>query len=254
VTSPECECVGGPAFGGYFIPGYLDVRVSGVQDANGAPFIGITSPNGTDVKVAPLREQSTGLEAATVAFNGFPANGSWVIKLLDASGNLSTQTATRIRIQFGLISCNQVLPTPDCVGNSFGGQEWVAENLALAGTTLSSSPTLLHFDVEASSACCVAAPPDGFVLLVLLLSGGGSLNAAGLTPAPDAIAFNLRPRNIQNPPVPTRVPTFDVDAFAGARAAGLWTLNTSTDATAVIQSTGSGVNIPRLELAVEPCS
>jgi hypothetical protein len=45
--------------------------------------------------------------------------------------------------------------------------------------------------------------------------------------------------------------TATVDAFAGARAAGLWTLNTSTDGdTAVINSTRKN---PQLLLEVEPC-
>ena len=251
VTSPECECVGSPVYRS--IPGFLGVDVNGVQDANSVSFISITSPNDTDVKVAPFRS-GTLLTAGTVAFNGFPANGSWVIKLLDASGNLSTQTGSTFTIQFGLISCRQVLPTPDCVGNSFGGRVWVAQNASLVGTTLSPSPTLLHFDVEASSACCVVR---GFVQLRLEFnavsspSGIRTLTAAGLSP--DAIPFNLREDMfdiyLQGTWV-TRVAAH-VAAFGG-RAAGLWTLNMSTDGpyTAVINSLGW---TPQLQVGVGDC-
>ena len=213
-------------------------------------FISITSPNDTDVKVAPIRTGTT-LQAETVAFNGFPANGSWVIKLLDASGNLSTQTATIFEIQFGLISCHQALPTPDCVGNFFGGRTWVAQNLALVGTTLSPTPTLLQFNVEASSACCVRR---GIVQLLLDFNAvsspsGRTLTAAGLSP--DAIQFSLTGQLMDVNPVTSVAVGAIVDAVAGARAAGLWTLNTSTDgATAVINNTGQN---PQLALAVGPC-
>lgn len=139
MTSPECECIGSPAVLDS-IPGFLTVVVFPVEDEKGVSFISITSPNDTDVKVAPIRIGKN-LVAGTMAFNGFPANGSWVIKLLDASGNLSTQTATRFQIKFGLIGCNQVLPTPDCVGNFRGGKTWIVQNPSLVGTTLSDSPT-----------------------------------------------------------------------------------------------------------------
>ena len=72
VTSPECECIGSEVFGS--IPGFLGVGVGGVEDANAVSFISITSPNGTEAKIATVRSLNTG----TVAFNGFPANGSWV--------------------------------------------------------------------------------------------------------------------------------------------------------------------------------
>ena len=214
-------------------------------------FISITSPNDTDVKVAPIRIGKN-LVAGTMAFNGFPANGSWVIKLLDASGNLSTQTATRFQIKFGLIGCNQVLPTPDCVGNFRGGKTWIVQNPSLVGTTLSDSPTLLHFDVEASSACCVPPRSSSVTLeLEFTPSPSGTLNAAGFSP--DPIPFNLTGQlvNFIVSTVPTTTVTATVDAFAGARAAGLWTLNTSTDGdTAVINSTRKN---PQLLLEVEPC-
>jgi len=250
VTSPECECVGSPVF--WSIPGFLRVDVIGVQDANSVSFISITSPNDTDVKVAPFRS-GTLLTAGTVAFNGFPANGSWVIKLLDASGNLSTQTGSTFTIQFGLISCRQVLPTPDCVGNSFGGRVWVAQNASLVGTTLSPSPTLLHFDVEASSACCVVS---GFVQLRLEFNAvsspsGRTLTAAGLSP--DAIPFYLRTDLFDIYLRGTWVTrgVAHVAAFGG-RAAGLWTLSTSTDGpyTAVINSLGW---TPQLQVGVGDC-
>ena len=85
-----------------------------------------------------------------------PAIGSWVIKLLEASGNLSTQKGAEFVVEFGLIGCSQVLATPDCAGNFSLGTLWVAQSLSLVGTTLSPSPTLLQFDVEASSDC---SPP-----------------------------------------------------------------------------------------------
>ena len=261
VTSPECECIGSEVSGS--IPGLLGVSVGGVEDTNVVSFISITSPNGTEAKIATVRSLDTG----TVAFNGFPANGSWVIKLLDASGNLSTQTASTFRMEFGLIGCGQVLPTPDCAGNFNRGNAWVAENLSLVGTALSPSPTLLHFDVEASSACCVPPLSDsGNEPLQLSLefdplsgSSGRNLTAGGLSP--DAVTFNLTSQLIQ-----TRVVILDpsprvvlvtnvraaVDGFA-ARAAGLWTLNTSTDgATAVINNTF--FRNPQLLLTVVPCT
>ncbi|CAL1131589.1 unnamed protein product [Cladocopium goreaui] len=85
-----------------------------------------------------------------------PAIGSWVIKLLEASGNLSTQKGAEFVMEFGLIGCSQALATPDCAGNFSLGTLWVAQSLSLVGTTLSPSPTLLQFDVEASSDC---SPP-----------------------------------------------------------------------------------------------
>ena len=189
-----------------------------------------------------------------MAFNGFPANGSWVIKLLDASGNLSTKTATRFVLQFGLISCGHVLPTPDCVGNTFGGKGWVAQNASLVGTTLSDSPTLLHFDEEASSACCVPPRSKSVALyLEFTPNPSGTLNAAGFSP--DHILFSFTGHlqaDILNG-VPVTQVTATSGAFAGARAraAGLWTLNTSIGGdTAVIQST---FRIPQLMLMVEPC-
>ena len=73
-----------------------------------------------------------------------PAIGSWVIKLLEASGNLSTQKGAEFVVEFGLIGCSQVLATPDCAGNFSLGTLWVAQSLSLVGTTLSPSPTLLQ--------------------------------------------------------------------------------------------------------------
>ena len=165
---------------------------------------------------------------------------------------------------------SQVLPTPDCAGNFNLGTLWVAQSLSLVGTTLSPSPTLLQFDVEASSDCSVTArlhikleegaccvPPGGIVQLLLEFNAvsspsGRTLTAAGLSP--DAIAFNLTGQFTPNfiaLGVPMTIVTANVDAFAGARAAGLWTLNTSTDgATAVINSTFRNQQLRR---AVEPC-
>ena len=176
-------------------------------------------------------------------------------------------------MEFGLISCGQVLPTPDCAGNFNRGNAWVAENLSLVGTTLSPSPTLLHFDVEASSACCVPPLGDsGNEPLQLSLefdplsgSSGRNLIADGLSPDPDAIQFNLTGR-LRDIPVtiidPASASGFRVvevttvraaaDGFV-ARAAGLWTLNTSTDgATAVINNTF--FRNPQLLLTVVPCT
>ena len=112
----------------------------------------------------------------------------------------------------------------------------------------------LHIKLE-EGACCV--PPGGIVQLLLEFNAvsspsGRTLTAAGLSP--DAIAFNLTGQftpNFLALGVPMTIVTANVDAFAGARAAGLWTLNTSTDgATAVINSTFRN---QQLRLAVEPC-
>ena len=131
---------------------------------------------------------------------------------------------------------------------------WVAQNASLVGTTLSPSPTLLHFDVEASSACCVVS---GFVQLRLEFnavsspSGIRTLTAAGLSP--DAIPFYLRTDLFDIYLRGTWVTrgVAHVAAFGG-RAAGLWTLSTSTDGpyTAVINSLGW---TPQLQVGVGDC-
>ena len=109
----------------------------------------------------------------------------------------------------------------------------------------------LHIKLE-EGACCV--PPGGIVQLLLEFNAvsspsGRTLTAAGLSP--DAIQFSLTGQLMDVNPVTSVAVGAIVDAVAGARAAGLWTLNTSTDgATAVINNTGQN---PQLALAVGPC-
>ena len=81
----------------------------------------------------------------------------------------------------------------------------------------------LHIKLE-EGACCV--PPGGIVQLLLEFNAvsspsGRTLTAAGLSP--DAIAFNLTGQFTPNfiaLGVPMTIVTANVDAFAGARAAG----------------------------------
>ena len=92
------------------------------------------------------------------------------------------------------------------------------------GTTLSPSPTLLQFDVDSTSNW--RRVPGGIVQLLLEFNtvsspSGRTLTAAGLSP--DAIAFNLTGQFTPNfiaLGVPMTIVTANVDAFAGARAAG----------------------------------
>lgn len=152
-TSQECQCVGGIFSGS--APGYLGVQLTLTANFTAAYMISITSPNGTEAIVPPVRSGDV-LFAETVAFAGFQGLGLWTIKLLDASGNPSFQAA-RAKVEFRLQACNQILALPACFGNFNRGNDYIATNLALVGTSLSTRSTLLEFDVEVNSACCVPA-------------------------------------------------------------------------------------------------
>lgn len=239
----QCECLGSPTTVGVgSIPGFLGAIVLGVPDPNAVSFISITSPNGTEVKVTPVPKLGglRSVEANTVAFNGFEANGTWKIKMLNASGD-ETQAGSQCSLEFGLIDCGQILPTPDCAGNSNRAREWSTDNFTLVGTTVSPTPTLLQFDVEAGRACCVT-PGTNSVNLRLEFNPGsslGNLAAAGLSPG--AIGFNLSgilaSFSLNGATGITTQPRL-TQSFPGDRADGLWSLNTSTDgATLVINST-----------------
>jgi len=250
----QCECLGSPVdlFDPTSIPGFLGAVVTGVADPNSVSFISITSPNGTEVKVAPVVDLSLGrVSANTVAFNGFEANGDWTVKLIEAGG-LSTPTADLWELEFGLIECSQVLPTPDCAGNTQLGRQWSTANLTVVGTTVSPTPTLLQFDVGAGSECCVT-PGTRSVTLRLgtdPIPSQANLAAAGLSP--DAVGFDLSGilLNFSSFARATARPTQSFPA--GSRAAGLWSLNTSTDGpTAVINDLFGN---PNLAVAVESCN
>mmetsp|Transcript_22129 Transcript_22129/g.48619 ORF Transcript_22129/g.48619 Transcript_22129/m.48619 type:complete len:195 (+) Transcript_22129:166-750(+) len=97
----ECQCIGGD----------LRVVLTLTLTANFATayFVSITSVNGTEATAPafrPLQGLGNQLFAGTVAFNGFPGLGAWVIKLLDASGNPSIQNISRGKLEFGLQACN----------------------------------------------------------------------------------------------------------------------------------------------------
>eukprot|EP00435_Cladocopium_sp_Y103_P034722 s979_g9.t1 len=253
IESPEtsnCQCVGGPV--GDSIPGWLDVVVRGVEDPKNVSFISITSPNATEVELTPITTSSDVLFAGTVLFNGFQGVGNWSIKLLDASGTLSSQTGTRVRLRFAFISCSQILQVPDCVGNLGGGAFYGAQNFSLVGTTLSMSPSLLQFDVGASSSCCVPAfgssSSQNNIRLILGFTTPaiGTVSVEGLSPS--AIPFNLTGDINTADIVLARL----TPGFVGSPAAGLWNLSAFMESgSAVIDDTNRD---PTLILRVEPCS
>eukprot|EP00435_Cladocopium_sp_Y103_P010256 s2939_g2.t1 len=248
-TSQECQCVGSPVSGS--IPGWLEVLVRGVGDPKNVSFISITSPNSTEVRVTPISAAATGsLFAGTVAFNGFQGVGNWSIRLLNAGGSLSSETGTSVLLEFEFIACSQVSPTPDCVGNVFGGRDYVARNPSLIGTTLSTSPSLLQFDVEVSDSCCVPGSQFSSSTNIELITqwttvATGTVSAEGLSPS--GIPFNLTGILIGSVGFARLRP-----GFVGSQAAGLWNLSTSTDG-ASLQISGATFD-PFLQLRVEPCS
>ena len=259
-TSQECQCVGGIFSGS--APGYLGVELDLTADFTAAYMISITSPNGTEAIVPPVRSGSQ-LFANTVAFAGFQGLGSWTIKLLDASGNPSIQKAARAKVEFRLQACNQILALPDCFGNWNRGNDYLATNLSLVGTNLSSSPTLLQFDVEVSSACCVPAfsgPGSGGSTSRLQLEFTPGPNGFVITDgfSPDGIPVNWTRAAFQNRNVlgttvtllgPSGTPV--APGFAGAPAAGRWSIYAFTDGdVAVINNVFQN---PYLRLRLEPC-
>lgn len=259
-TSQECQCVGGIFSGS--APGYLGVELDPTANFTAAYMISITSPNGTEATVPPVRSGSQ-LFANTVAFAGFQGLGSWTIKLLDASGNPSIQKAARAKVEFRLQACNQILAVPDCVGNWNRGNDYLATNLSLVDTNLSYSPTLLQFDVEVSSACCVPAfsgPGSGGSTSRLQLEFTPGPSGFVITDgfSPDGIPVNWTRaaffnRNFLGTLVtllgPSGTPV--APGFAGAPAAGRWSIYAYTDGdVAVINNVFQN---PYLRLRLEPC-
>eukprot|EP00435_Cladocopium_sp_Y103_P069610 s649_g33.t1 len=245
-TSSNCQCVGKPFFAS--IPGWLYVEVQGVDDAKSVSFVSITSPNSTETRVTPLINNRIGtLRAGTVLFNGFQGVGNWTVKLLDAGGSLSSETGNRVLFRFGFTACSQILQVPECVGNALGGRQYDAQKPSLVGTTLSTSPSLLQFDVEVSSSCCVSNSFKGNINLNLGFSSpatGTEVSAEGLSPS--GIPFNLTGSIFGSSVRLDLTP-----GFVGAPAAGQWNLSTSTDG---VSAEISGATFdPFLQLRVEPC-
>eukprot|EP00435_Cladocopium_sp_Y103_P033373 s776_g8.t1 len=247
VGPPECQCVGGRTFP-LARPGWLEVGVFGVGDPKNVSFISITSPNATEVVLTPFISVTGTLDAGTVLFNGFQGGGNWTVKLLDASGTLSSETGTFVLLEFASIACSQISPTPDCVGNDFGGRSYIAQNFSLVGTTLSMSPSLLQFDVDVSSSCCVPALRLDDIFLGLGFTAaptGTEVRAEGLSPS--GIPFNLTGDiNFNKEVFPQLTP-----GFVGSPAAGLWNLSAIMESGSAVIDDASFP--PRLQLRVEPC-
>eukprot|EP00435_Cladocopium_sp_Y103_P045665 s76_g13.t1 len=244
-TSPECQCVGG-RYVPSATPGWLDVSVSGVGDPKSVSSISITSPNATEVKVSPLTTGNDGLRAGTVLFNGFQGVGNWTVKLLDAVGNPS-QTGTSVVLRFTSIGCSQISPTPACVGNVFTRGLYVAQNFSLVGTTLSTSPSLLQFDVDVSSSCCVPAfssSVDNIELRLGFTTAPTEVRAEGLSL--DAIPFNLTGSIFVS-----SVRLYLTPGFVGSPAAGLWNLSAFMESGSAVIDDAS--QAPELRMRVEPC-
>eukprot|EP00435_Cladocopium_sp_Y103_P024591 s2158_g6.t1 len=141
ITPPDCTCVGDT--GGSVPAGYLYVELApNPSRPPDVPVISVTSPNLTEIKlnaVVQIDRISNVQGAGTTAFNGFAAEGDWVVKFLDGSDNPVNISASRVFLTFGIQNCAQVLPAAPCVGNSDLGDNIIAENTSLVNTNISSN-------------------------------------------------------------------------------------------------------------------